>query len=749
MTRFKITILLILLLSTLQVTAWAASFKIPLRKLAPIQDVRLQGTKDSYRFSVPIPKRWTVRNATFHFKYTNSSALIPLTSRLVFLVHNQPLAQIRLNPDVPVGEVVLKIPGDLLKAGYNPCQILVSQHYTIEECEDPFSPELWTWINLDRAYFKFDVKPEPVPRNVSAISNFLFDPRNIFGTTVNLIIPDLTPAYVKLASLVASGISLRYNYRPVDFNLSKDIQADCDNILIGTEEEVRKFLNNTSTVLDGPVISIHHLPMNIYSMATDTDLPSDPYKALITLSGSDQAELEMVVKAFASVSYPFPDSPRAKIADLELPTIEPRMLKNGLLPGNSYSLASLGMESVLFKGISPPPADINLRLPSDLYLSPNKFASVVLHMAYDAALRSDSVLNLKLNGKFITGIQLDNPRGDYFKGYTVNLPLSAFRPGSNRLTFEAVLTPLHTDKCTLIQTENLRLTLFGDSMLSLPDVPYWIKMPKMGVFFEDAFPFGKWPDLRETMIALTEKTFSAANAAVNIIAICAQKIGYPPFGLACQFSLDPPHNSKDVFMFGSLQTIPENIVEHAPLGGINPTQYNYQHLGRPKSTSSLPTNFWSKIAKDLSELPRNMSDYVQAATVKGHIYGEVASGRAALMQFQHPKVMGRTIMLLTAANGEDLIAGSKTIWDPAVQAACRGDLAFIDLQAPQYETLSVMVGPSYFLGKPSPVPVIENLINAHPVIFLMVLLLVLILFLGLILKMLKRMRKKRTATANA
>ncbi|MGD8715553.1 MAG: cellulose biosynthesis cyclic di-GMP-binding regulatory protein BcsB, partial [Desulfobacterales bacterium] len=97
MRRFKITILLILLLNMVQVAAWAASFKIPLRKLAPIQDVRLQGTKDSYRFSVPIPKRWKVRNATFHFKYTNSSALIPLTSRLVFLVHNQPLAQIRLN----------------------------------------------------------------------------------------------------------------------------------------------------------------------------------------------------------------------------------------------------------------------------------------------------------------------------------------------------------------------------------------------------------------------------------------------------------------------------------------------------------------------------------------------------------------------------------------------------------------------------------------------------------------------------
>ena len=144
-----------------------------------------------------------------------------------------------------------------------------------------------------------------------------------------------------------------------------------------------------------------------------------------------------------------------------------------------------------------------------------------------------------------------------------------------------------------------------------------------------------------------------------------------------------------------------------------------------------------------------MSDYVQTATVKGHIYGEIAPGRAALMQFQHPKIAGRTIMLFTAANGKDLITGSKTIWEPAVQAACRGDLVFIDLRSSIHETHSVMVGPSYYIGKPSPVPILENLINTHPVIFLMVLLFVLILFFWLILKMLKIIRKKRTATSNA
>ena len=120
----------------------AANQKILLRKIAPVSDIQLRGSRDAYAFSLPIPERWRVKQATFHFSYVNSSALLPLNSRLVFRIHGRPLAQVRLNPGAPEGEVAVTIPGELLKDGYNPCLISVSQHYTIEECEDPFSPEL-------------------------------------------------------------------------------------------------------------------------------------------------------------------------------------------------------------------------------------------------------------------------------------------------------------------------------------------------------------------------------------------------------------------------------------------------------------------------------------------------------------------------------------------------------------------------------------------------------------------------------
>jgi hypothetical protein len=41
------------------------------------------------------------------------------------------------------------------------------------------------------------------------------------------------------------------------------------------------------------------------------------------------------------------------------------------------------------------------------------------------------------------------------------------------------------------------------------------------------------------------------------------------------------------------------------------------------------------------------------------------------MQFQHPDSAERSVIILTAGNAEDLLAGSKALWDPIVRLGCR------------------------------------------------------------------------------
>jgi hypothetical protein len=737
----------ILLLHT---AAAAMSVDLPLRKIAPVQDYRLRGTMDSFNFSIPIPYRWTVRNATLHFKYVNSSSLIPENSRLVFLVNDQPLAQVRLNPATPEGEVTVPIPGSLFKPGYVPCSFWVSQHYTMEHCEDPFAPELWTTILLSEAGIVFDIEPVAFPQRVSAITDFLFDARNIFDTRVHIAIPQLTPAYLEAASLAAAGISLRYGYRIPEISLSDGLRPDMDNVLIADGQDLPRLTGQAAPAAAGARIALQGLPDNRPAAGAAQPAPAQPpVHALVVISGKDEAELMTASRAFASLSYPLPNSPSTQVSALKLPEIHDHMVAGGILAHHSYTFESLGVHTTEFRSIAPPHLHLDLRMPSDLYLSPNKFASVILHMAYDAGMRSDSVLNVLLNGKFISGVRLDNPRGDLFRAYKLDIPLSSFKSGMNRLSFEAVLTPLHTDKCKLIQTNNLRLSIFEDSKFILPEVPYWIKMPQLEAFFQDGFPVGQWADLREAAVLLTEKTFPTANAALNLVALCAQKIGFPPFALKWLFDAEPEKTHKDLFVLGSLRTLPTALSARAPLAGIDPMRLSFPQIDRPQSgRTSEPVQFWQTVAPTRPENPQNMSDVRAKSPVSSELTGSLGNGRAVLMQLQHPADAAHSIIILTADSAADLLAGSRALWNPAVQSGCRGDLALVNLVKVDYDVIAHVVGPSYFLGNPGRFPVVQNFINSHPVLSLGILLALLLIMCLLILRMLKNRRQRRLAPSH-
>jgi hypothetical protein len=725
-------------------SAAAVTMRVPLKKLAPVQDHQMRGSMDNYSFTLPIPARWKVLKATLHFNYVNSSALIPRTSRLIFTVHDQPLAQVKLNPDTPEGEVTVPIPGSLLKTGYNPCNFWVSQHYTDEQCEDPFAPELWTWIKLGEAYFIFELEATPVPKRVSAIADFLFDPRNVFDTRVNLVIPELSPVYLKAASLTAAGIALRYEYRAPELVLSQGLRPGMDNVVIAGIKDLPALIPQGTAAAEGPAIAMRHLPEKKNApLPGQPDMIENPERALIVISGGNEAELETACRAFASLSFPLPDSPSTRVAAVRLPEVGEHMLQKGLLPGKSYTFASLGVRTAEFRNISPPPLDIDLRFPSDLFLSPNTFVSVILHMAYDAAMRSDSVLNIKLNGKFISGVRLDNPRGDYFKGYRVDIPLSSFKQGMNRLSFEAELTPLHTDKCTLIQTENLRLTMFDDSTVILPEVPYWTKMPQLDLFFQDAFPMGRWPDLREAAVVLTEKNLAAAGAALNVVALSAQKIGFPPFGLSWHTSYEPEKTRKDLLIAGVLPSLPKLLIEKTPIAGIDPLRLSFPQMLRPQPRPAAPIDFWSKAVEPQAQTPLNLSDVKTSSQVGADLSGTLGPGRAVLMQLQHPEAAERAVIILTAGVAQDLLAASSLLWDPMVQAGCRGDLFVVNLGTPEPDTLAHLIGPSFYLGNPGRIPAVQNFINTHPFLSLTALLLILLVLCGLILKLLRRRRRQR------
>lgn len=732
--------------------AAAVTIRVPLPEIAPVQNHQLRGATDRFSFSLPIPERWKVRRAVLRFSYVNSSALIARISRLVFTLRDRPLAQVRLNPDTPEGEVTVPIPPELLLPGYNECTFWVAQHYTEEECEDPFAPELWTWLNLEDAQILFELEANPVPLRVSAIADFLFDPRNIFDTRANLVLPALTPVSLRAAAVVASGISLRYAYRAPRITLGDSLRPGVDNIVIGIRSEIASLPPQAAKTAfpSGAEIRVEHLPEpRSEPKPGEPPFLANPAHALVLVTGESAAELEAASRAFASLSYPLPDTPSTRIEAVRLPEVEEHSVQRGLFPGKTYTFASLGKRTTEFLHISPPPLDLELRLPAGLHLATNAFVSVILHMAYDAAMRSDSVLNILLNGKFISAVRLDNPKGDYFKGYRIDIPFSSFKSGMNRLSLKAELTPLHTDKCTLIQTENLRLTVFDDSAVIIPEAPFWIRMPRLDLFFQDAFPLGRWPDLREASVYLAEKTPQAAEAAVNAVAICAQKLGYPPVALGWAIAPETIPADRDLLVVGPLSSIPAPLLAAAPLRGLDPLRLTFPSQPRPRAHVSEPVDFWSRPPRPQASVPFHPSDLTAHSPVEVDLSGTLGAGRGAMMQFQHPNAGGRTVTLLTGGESADLLRLGRTLWEPAVQAAAQGDFVLLRLDAQRPETVALTLGPTYFIGVPGRMPALQNFINTHPLLALGVLLALLLILCTLLVRLIRGRRRHRLQAGEA
>ncbi|MBF0573329.1 MAG: cellulose biosynthesis cyclic di-GMP-binding regulatory protein BcsB [Desulfamplus sp.] len=761
-------------LFSLPQVSFAQTIRMPLKDILQVENIRLEGIKDNtdkYEFKLSIPERWQVKQALLTFSYSNSSSLIKNRSQLVFYMDNTPLAQTALDPLSPQGVMTVPIPGRLLTSGYHPFSFSVSQHSVENNCEDPTAPELWTLVELSEATVDFDFTLKPVPARISAVSDFLFDPKNPSAPPVNLIFQDFD--YMKPVTLCASGIALRYDYRMVNFTSSGNIESGMDNLLIGSEAFVKSALAGYDLPKENQDIKGPSLMV--------LNFKEDTYHSLIVVTGRTPDEVLIAAKAFSLLSLPLPDSSSALVKDIQIPQINPYTLKNGLEQGKVYTLSSLGFKTHTFKGITPIPKGFGFRLPSDAHLSPNSKATLLLNMAYGASMKEDSVLNIILNDQFVAAIPCKEINGGTYRNYKVELLLSSMNAGYNKLTISPQLNPMATDQCTMVQTGNLRLTLFEDSTFTLPVVDNWIEMPQLKAFMSDAFPFGKQPDMSETLIFLPDGKKSSFVAALNLVAIASQKTGFPPLGLEWYRTISDGGSvgnsntgktetntsgkvesimaDKDIIVVSETSSIPENFSSAAPLNFSSSDSKGlttgtgtvaYPHLVRAKGyDASEGEGFWSKI---LPHKGSHVSDIslVDSKIVVTRFEPVITREKAALIQFQSPFNRKRTVMMLAAGNEADMIKAGSVIWKPGVQAACSGDTSLINLTEradKNFDTISLRIGSSYYLGGVTPLPFMEYYANTYPLWFIACVVAICFIFSLALYQLIKIRRKRRLSNA--
>lgn len=731
---------------------WAAQggepskMRIPLPKLVPVTTHKMQGAYSGFDVSLPVPARWNVHDAVLTFAYVNSTALLRQNSRLTVELNQHPLAQIVLDPLSPEGKVSVRLPAQLLKPGYNDLSFKVTQHYVLD-CEDPTAPELWTTLKLDEAFVDWSLSLKPLPLRLSALPEMVFDPKIPLPEKIHVIVESPSRDDTMRAVLAASAAALRFAYRPVEFSVSDRLMPGRDNLLIGSEAFLHKILGENAPKTPGPYLEVRHLPA-----APSPDITSgsaqDPTHALIIAGGPDADAVLKAVQTLTVFSFPFPDTPSTMIQDLRLPSVEPYQAPGMLQLDQTYTFQNLGFSTVTFQGYKPAPSILRFRLPSDILIKPHKYATLSLHVAYSAGMREDSVLGLFLNGKFFSSIPLSDKNGGQYEAYRISFPTYLLRPGENELAFHAVLTPLVTGECTLIQTGHLLLTVFDDSTFYVPNISHWASLPDLTLFFKDGYPFAKFSDARETILFMPQEDFASVETAVNLLALMSQKIGYPPLGMRIWNTWEGTPTS-DVITVGALENIPKELLAPAPYHLIDTIKASYPVVSPPRG--EIPEGTW-RVTRWLRGLwPRSTTSHTAPLVRFAHTdqTGGLSTQRAALMEYRLPGTSDRTLLVLTAHDAAVAAKAAKALWDFDTQGAVRGDMAFLRWDDGKTQVDSLQVGQSYRVGSLTPLTKLDFFVYTYPWAFFITVLVALGLLSFLVYRILKRYRRRRLRASNA
>ncbi len=690
--------------------AQAETMRLPFEQLTSLKKLELRCISDQREIQFPLPDRWELKRAVVHLRYTVSANLIPNSSTLVVKVRGEPIAQARLNPQAPEVKLGVEIPTRLLEPGYNPIVFAVAQHATTNQCESPCSADLWTNISLRDSYVEMEYELKALPRELSALSSHVFDPRLLPSGEVHIVIPDSSVSSAALAGIVASGVARRFDYRRVGFTVSRALKPGVDNVVVGK----RSFAQTVPGAAGALAAPIKGGYLKLLPMVT-ADGKADPKHALLLLSGEDDAATKLAAITFSNISFRFPGTDELSAFDFGLPEVSQYSGRETIATDTAYSLKTLNFPTQSWVGLNPGERSITFRLPPDFHIRPNQHAKLLMNFSYGVGLKNDSSFNVSVNGRGVRAVRLDSPTGTFIENYELNIPTYVFQPGSNTISFAAHLNS-GGQVCDLLQPDGMFFTLYENSSIRFPPMPHFVELPKLELFMHSGFPVTRWPDGHEAYVWLADKDERTLAAALNLVGLATQRNGFPLFGLT--FTYDRPTEAGELLVVGVAPAVAREIRQAAPLKLLEEGVTVPYPVVRGWNTESV-----SATSRQQSAL---------------------GAGRGLLMQFQSPFEAGRSVVMLTASGADDLLATSRLLLTGQVQSQSRGDLVLIEAGEPEPKVTSMEAGQRYATGKKGSYSAVESFLYTRPAVYYTVIALVLLTLAGSLFFVLRRWRKKRT-----
>jgi cellulose synthase operon protein B len=276
----------------------------------------------------------------------------------------------------------------------------------------------------------------------------------------------LTPEAVERLGRAVQGIALvgRFAQPVVEFENSGEDGLD---LVLGTVTDISGRLDRpTLDKITGPTISI---------------IPGvDNHRPMIVVTGRSDAELDIAIAKLGIVS---------PVGSAEgLKTLEGASGHQIGAYGQTLTFGDLGIENQELIGRTLR-LGFRAALPNDFLAADYDRASVDLSGGYAAGLGAGAQIIVEVNGHDEGSVQLSSARGESFRHKRHFLPLSAFRPGENRIEMRVNAPDLSGVDCDSAANAARRVWLNATSKVTFPSLARVGRLPDLAMTSSGGFPF--------------------------------------------------------------------------------------------------------------------------------------------------------------------------------------------------------------------------------------------------------------------
>jgi len=547
------------------------------------EQIVIRNASGTYELNFPVSDRIKPVSAILDLTLTNSNVLKNNRSQVVIYVNDYLIGQIKLDPINNTTKVIYQIAPEYLKQGYNKITFKAAQHYTDSECEDWSAPELWTQFDAVKSSLTLNYQNLPVTEKLSKLNNLINDRLGHYFLTIIRGDKAVSDDYLYWGSIITQGVKLRLKYVPLKLEESY-IEATGgleenegagrfkfnmehltnDAVIVGSKDQIRQLLpDNIAQAIEGPYLGLFQQYPN-------------KHQFILVISGQTDDEVKSAVQSFALLNASFPDAQQTVINALNFPIAEPLLPDKSIIPGNTYTFSSLDFYNS-FMDIQNSEARLEFRLPADLYSTEETLIKLNLNLAYGAAMRKDSVINISLNNGFVHAVQLKEESGAHYQNYQISVPLRNFKPGLNTLTFKSVLTPSEYGECAFVQRENLLANVYEDSTISFPETSRVANLPDLKLLERTGFPLLNNASGDNTVFKMLDTSSDSIASAWYLIAQLVSYQGTPVFDL--NITQSDIYDKDNIALIGKISSknIP-HILDEAPvkLGKTNLFPYRFK-----------------------------------------------------------------------------------------------------------------------------------------------------------------------------